>query len=86
MKKEIAQKIMVSLSMDFLRALIEYADEQIELTNITLQTSGDQLTIQRAQGYITAMRNLKRIRDDAVAVMENEVGRKVSDPKIGKGG
>lgn len=73
MNKELARKILNLLdSPTQVQTLSEFAEQEIARHYTTLEGCGDMISTAREQGAISALKQLKKLRETAAQVVENE--------------
>ena len=84
MDKKLAENILKVVDTPFTVSTIEeYAEYEIQRCHKSLEGTSDILSMARLQGQIAALRKFKKIRDQAIAIKEKELGgSKESDPAV----
>lgn len=85
MDKKLAENVIKVFGTPFAVSVIEeYAEDEIMRCHKSLEGTSDIISMARLQGQISNLRKLKKIRDQAVAVKEKELGgSKESYPEVG---
>jgi hypothetical protein len=75
MDKQLAKNVLKVVDTPFAVSTIEeYADMEIQRCHKSLEGTSELLVMARLQGQISALRKFKKIRDQAVAIKEKELG------------
>lgn len=83
MDKELARRILNLLdSPEHVETLRQFAEQEISRRYSNLEGCNDLISMAREQGAITALKQLKKLRDTAVQFVENQNG-KTSNPASG---
>ena len=73
MDRVLAEKINSTLNTPkIMDVLVEYINDRIEVNRKALETSKDADDRLRYQGHISELRKIMKIREDAIAVLENK--------------
>lgn len=76
MKKELARDLLELLdSPQKVKTLEEFAEQEIQRCYVALEGHNDIMSVARSQGAISALKQLKKLRDTAVQVVEAEFGK-----------